>query len=1399
MAQKNTFTAEQALAALSFFSETFSFERRSQPAALGFDESPTTHEEEKQVVEENEEEWARIRQLIPDWIVGDDDTQDQESVDNEKVLVLDEGGVEASSSPSRVEQLGPDVSAMILSHLSVSEILNTTSFLSKTMHRACLTNELWRTKFVARWNCPSLDSNVNWFEAYKAAYGNSHDLWVTHWNCVSPNDGDSPGRCCIPDASAAKSVSFSHQPGTNVTFMSPWIKHCPTCRYSSDHGTLPPIIQQAINEEERGSKNDDPVEQAEAAAAAHSLLLNENDSLTTRARAVFATTEYAIAKWCRNERGIPPVQSSVAGYRQAFENAATFHRRIDAKQYRSNNLNFLTDVLFFSMVDSHLLQTRQALEEQRHLRGDIYRHQDVTAPGESGTVSSFGPSIETSHHSWHIVRFSNPDYVRPISFRIFVQRPDCFTVFPSEGFLTPGQTCHIVLGVRLLGSLLSEAFEALNVQREEVDPFLADVYAHEAHLPYAPFAVRYVFAPVVPCIPPSFTSRGSIKPSQSLSRPAFTQAATSKYKDIKDYLWENVATESTVRTLYLSAHVHANYRLEDFQRATLSPFDIRAHASAKWGSRDPGPLTDPLVYVAPNLLERDPTVYESLANLKLEVELSDAGQAFRTEKHCETCSRDWGARSEELGRAYILQMLVCDSYARRKEMLMRNVVTAIRQIYFCLRTNDSHDEAVDLDLIDGTLYILHGVLIQKRADCSISCRQRQYLLHLECVVDELIRTVQDRLGSDFDSEASLKCDKKSTDSDSTAFQKEEAGSTKLPKATWRNEGVYKFKTCTDSIFERELDLPSIETDLTFAPEFKDELDYLDGFRYLCHSPGLYCLGQQQDPNHEDPAILPIYDIKTSPFRRVFPRGKRCRNSDTFMDNHTLAFACALSMIHDPRSLLVHGIYDRVQNTIVRRPVLPPIIFNRASPSSRATVIEKGSILVKKWKSQTLRKSKVTVSQHIFNRKTKKTFSESDFLRSCLHYSEPDVDSLGLLHLAQNGAGQDSWPHTTSLHCYLQNIPPPGVGCFSLSTAKSISRHGRQGSVHPDLVPLTRGGDGSPSQSHGTENIDWLVRGPAVPLGAAQHPRPVANVNLNVHPAAAPGAQGNGPRVINVLWLMSAHFGWAVDDSQGAGSVLVDRQILIATQWVSNSLMTLPLLWTLLARYVKWITSKPINYYLEGLPHEVDNEMRYLTAAECGSAAILVLAMWLIMGRYAERRISRSFERAMMEHLSNQQVPGEKKRFLPRTASRVTIWLQRQWDRTSPLFLQRLVFSPRWNHRNEIDVHNHVTAWRSKDLREHMSKFEAEAGQGVTTYGASVEDGGPPIDYKEESPLKKILTGLVVSFGSFSASSPHFFLNLLTVFSCSIALVGESRKRDAFCCMPTTIDLTSMFFCVTYRE
>ena len=45
-----------------------------------------------------------------------------------------------------------------------------------------------------------------------------------------------------------------------------------------------------------------------------------------------------------------------------------------------------------------------------------------------------------------------------------------------------------------------------------------------------------------------------------------------------------------------------------------------------------------------------------------------------------------------------------------------------------------------------------------------------------------------------------------------------------------------------------------------------------------------------------------------------------------------------------------------------------------------------------------------------------------------------------------------------------------------------------------------------------------------------------------------------------------------------------------------------------------------------------------------------------------------------------------------------------------------------------------------------------------------------VDIGEESSSRKLFVGILVALGSFSASSPHFFLNLLTVFSCSISLV-----------------------------
>ena len=56
-----------------------------------------------------------------------------------------------------------------------------------------------------------------------------------------------------------------------------------------------------------------------------------------------------------------------------------------------------------------------------------------------------------------------------------------------------------------------------------------------------------------------------------------------------------------------------------------------------------------------------------------------------------------------------------------------------------------------------------------------------------------------------------------------------------------------------------------------------------------------------------------------------------------------------------------------------------------------------------------------------------------------------------------------------------------------------------------------------------------------------------------------------------------------------------------------------------------------------------------------------------------------------------------------------------------------------------------------------------------TFGASVKDGGQPVEIWEESLSRKLLMGMLVALGSFSACSPHFSLNVLTVFCCSIGL------------------------------
>lgn len=211
------------------------------------------------------------------------------------------------------------------------------------------------------------------------------------------------------------------------------------------------------------------------------------------------------------------------------------------------------------------------------------------------------------------------------------------------------------------------------------------------------------------------------------------------------------------------------------------------------------------------------------------------------------------------------------------------------------------------------------------------------------------------------------------------------------------------------------------------------------------------------------------------------------------------------------------------------------------------------------------------------------------------------------------------------------------------------------------------------------------------------------------------------------------------------------------------LMIAPLLLTLTARYAQWIPTQPVDYNLEGLPFPLHNEMRYLTERECGLSAIVLLGVWMALGRWSERHTYRDLFRAMLEHL----VPAEvEKNFVRRTMAALRLWLLRRWDAICPLFLQRRVFSPHWNLRSRSDLIRHLAYWRTRNLQHHRTTARAQAGHPDVFFGDGRDVG---LDFGIDSSARKITVGILVVLASFCASSPHFWLNVTTVFSSSVSL------------------------------
>ena len=146
---------------------------------------------------------------------------------------------------------------------------------------------------------------------------------------------------------------------------------------------------------------------------------------------------------------------------------------------------------------------------------------------------------------------------------------------------------------------------------------------------------------------------------------------------------------------------------------------------------------------------------------------------------------------------------------------------------------------------------------------------------------------------------------------------------------------------------------------------------------------------------------------------------------------------------------------------------------------------------------------------------------------------------------------------------------------------------------------------------------------------------------------------------------------------------------------------------------------------------------------------------------SERQIGRSYERELTETVVSKPDAG-----IICTISRN---MQNLWDNTCPLFLQQRLYLARRCLLSHDEVINQANYLRSKDGREYCRyNFDATSGRGQMRVEVRAR----------ELSLSSHLLGLAFFFLSFSACSPHFVINSLTVFSCGLSYVSFAPKSSS---------------------
>lgn len=296
-----------------------------------------------------------------------------------------------SFSPLEKLMCGEAVSTGILSFLELNSI-HSFALCSYSCNYRCIHDSLWKELFFRFWSTIGGQKHSSaapgfWKRCFVNAYSHEHDLWVTHWNCITPYSDEAslqPGRCCIWNEDIPQSL-----PKVNANYH---CRMCPTCRYHPClYGTEPidAALHEELNFQNHVDNIIDPIytSRQRLLHAVHSIDNNKNnqnellldDSRITPSNLFYFSTQYSLAKFCRrmyelcdnkdNLRPgvfIPKIEAKQLQQRasRAFSRAGANDRNIDKlDQYLSNGLNFLEDLVFFPIGEAHYLEPKERRKE----------------------------------------------------------------------------------------------------------------------------------------------------------------------------------------------------------------------------------------------------------------------------------------------------------------------------------------------------------------------------------------------------------------------------------------------------------------------------------------------------------------------------------------------------------------------------------------------------------------------------------------------------------------------------------------------------------------------------------------------------------------------------------------------------------------------------------------------------------------------------------------------------------------------------------------------------------------------------------------------------------------------------------------------------------------------------